>query len=554
MRTSRKIAVLLALTIGCFHTRPCAQDNIANPFKTVRVRIVNENGQATPARVRFSDTDGTYYAPHGHDPDFGLSQGGDVLLDNGRRFAYVDGEFDIDLPETDLTVEVVKGYAYRFVNIPFNAATISDEWEIQLERWFEFPGNRWFSGDVHVHHISPETALLEMKAEDLNVCNILTSDFTKDQHHFTGAPDSLSESNNIIYVNQEYRMNWLGHMNLLNLKELIKPVLHQQTYFDPLLSDAADKTHAQGGHVSWAHFVQWPGLEGPLGLVMKKIDSVELLCNLMPFHEAQRDYAHVVPEFQMNPGLRIWYRLLNSGLRIPITAGTDKMSNWVTVGGSRVFAKVEGSFNYQNWINALDAGKTFVTNSPFLFLTVEGKEPGDTIQWEANKRLRIETEVWSQMPLDRLEIIVNGEMIADKIIESGQEHVSLSISYTPRESVWIAARAHQFYEKEKMNGVSFSQPREKGGGPTYLNQYFGTLRAMTTFSHTSPVYVIQDNSPIRSVTDAEYFIRYLINSRTWLETNGKFSSEQSKQSVLGKFEDGIAEFKKLADEDSHTSN
>ena len=69
----------------------------------------------------------------------------------------------------------------------------------------------------------PKTCHLEMDAEDLNVANILTSDFTTDQFEFEGKVNGYSSGKRLIYVNQEFRNNHLGHMCLLNLKRLVEP-------------------------------------------------------------------------------------------------------------------------------------------------------------------------------------------------------------------------------------------------------------------------------------------------------------------------------------------
>jgi hypothetical protein len=521
-------------------------------LQTITVRILDEHGDPTAARVRFTGMDGNYYSPNNHAADFVITSAGipvseemDVMLDNNRRFAYIDGTFEISLPQESIRLEVVKGYAYTFVSDVLEVSSGERSIEIQLEKWFQFPDQSWFSGDVHVHYINPASALLEMKAEDLNVCNILTSDFTVDQDLFRGAPEPLSEPDRIVYINQEYREDRLGHVNLLNLKRLIQPVKQMREHQYPLNIAASDEVHAQGGHVSWAHFAAWPGLEGPLGLVLKKVDSVELLCTIDPFQEPIF-VPDVVPEVQMNSGLRLWYRLLNCGLRVPATAGTDKMNNQVTVGANRVFAAVAGEFNYQSWIDALSAGHTFISNSPFIFCQVDGKGPGETIQLVPNQTVRIKTEVWSQLPLDRLEIIANGVMIAETAIASGQRHASLEIEYTPDESSWIAARAYQFKLQNTRGGVSFAQRRDTGGGPTQLNQYFGTLRPETTFAHTSPAYLLLDNQPIRSSRDAEYFVRYLENAKRWLDKSGSFPSPKAKIEVLAAFEEGKQAFLDLS--------
>jgi len=510
-------------------------------------RIVDEKGVITAARVRITQNDSIYIAPDGHQVDFPFTNfGGDVILDQNRRFAYVDGVFSTHLPpDGNIRIEIVKGFAYKIYQGAIDVSQAPDTITIKLEKWFEFPGKEWKSGDVHVHNISPQTALLEMKAEDINVCNVLTSDFTTDQDNFRGSPEPFSDSLHLVYVNQEFREDRLGHVNLLNLKKLVEPVKTKRESQYPLNIHGIDEARAQGGHVSWAHFAAWPGLEGPLAIVLKKVHTVELLSTIEPFSEPTF-VADIVPDLRMNSGLRIWYRMLNCGLRIPATAGTDKMSNWVTVGANRVYALTKGPFNYQSWIEALEQGSTFISNSPFLFCKVEGKDPGEELHVQKNKRIKITTEVWSQFPLDRLEIICNGKVIAEKIVVKGETHSKLEIDFTPSESCWIAARAHQFTEGDRDIGVSFMQRRDYGGGSTWLNRFYGTLRPETTFAHTSPSYVLVNEKPIRSKEDAAYFVTYLENGIAWLKKSGRFPSSEAKQEVLDTFAKGKGLFIQLA--------
>jgi hypothetical protein len=524
------------------------------PQKNLLVTIVDENGIPTAARVRVTGKDSVYYAPVGHRTDFPITEeegdigkGGDVMLDNNRRFAYVEDTFHVMVPANDsIKIELVKGYVYSFFDTTI-ATDKTSALTLQLHKWFEFPaGHEWYSGDVHTHSIDSATALLEMKAEDVNVCNILISDFTDDQASFRGAPEPISDSLHIVYLNQEYRQDQLGHINLLNLKKLIDPVIPIRKYQYPLNIDAMDKTHAQGGHVSWAHFAAYPALEAPLAIVLKKVDAVELLCTIDPFDEPIF-VSSVVPDLRMNSGLHLWYRLLNCGLRIPASAGTDKMNNWVTVGGNRVYASIKGKFNYQSWIHALDKGNTFITNSPIIFCTVDGKTAGDEIKTVKPRKIKIVAEVYSQLPLDRLEIVDGGTVIAEKVIERGQTHTKLEIEYNTTKSTWIAARTHMYNEKDMIRGVSFAKRRDVGGGTTQLNRYYGTLRPETPFAHTSPVYITVANKPVRSPEDAQYFVRYLQNAVDWLQKSGSFPSDAAKKEVLKAFEEGIEDYKNLAD-------
>jgi hypothetical protein len=215
------------------------------------------------------------------------------------------------------------------------------------------------------------------------------------------------------------------------------------------------------------------------------------------------------------------------------------------VGGNRVYASIKGKFNYQSWIDALDRGNTFITNSPMIFCTVDGKTAGEEIKTDKPKRIKIVAQVFSQLPLDRLEIVDGGEVIAQKVIEKGEHHAKLEIDYTTSKSTWIAARTHMYNEKDLIRGVSFAQRRDLGGGTTLLNRYYGTLRPETPFAHTSPVYLTVANKPVRSPEDAKYFVRYLQNAIDWLQKSGSFPNEAAKQEVLKAFREGIEDYKKL---------
>ena len=526
---------------------------------SVIVRVLDENGFPTPARIRFAGLDDTYYAPEGHEPDLPVKNwlclGGDVILDYGRRFTYIDGQFRISLPLADITVEAVKGYAYRILIDTLTVTPKTDTLDIRLERWFRFPDEDWYSGDVHVHLISPEAGVLESKAEDLNVCNILTFDYpalSKDlvsnQYLFIGKQDPVSEAKHIVYINQEYREDGLGHMVFLNLKKLISPVNTMRKYHYPLNLTACDEVHAQGGFTAIGHFSQFPGFEWPLGVIMRKVDALELFSVAMPFQSPQSGNWDLIPDQQGNSAMRLWYRLLNCGLRIPVVAGTDKYRKMVTLGANRVYACVDDSFTYENWITALKSGRSFITNSPFLFLHINGKMTGDSIHLKPGESLNIKADVWCQFPLDRLEIIANGEVIAEQFIRANGEHSSLSFTYTPRESCWITARAYESPQPHKKRGINFSHNPINGNRrkTTHFNRYYGTNLPEVPFAHTNPLYVTVGGKPIHSKTDAEYYVRYLDNTIQFLRTEGRFPSEEAKQSVLRQFEEGRQRFLDLS--------
>jgi hypothetical protein len=120
---------------------------------------------------------------------------------------------------------VIKGYEFVIAKGRISAEELRDGGiTIPLAKWSSLAEKGWYSGDIHIHHISPKTCRQEMEAEDLDVANILTSDFTFDQSEFDGHLNRYSSGRRLIYVNQEFRNDHLGHMCLLNLKKLVELV------------------------------------------------------------------------------------------------------------------------------------------------------------------------------------------------------------------------------------------------------------------------------------------------------------------------------------------
>ena len=113
---------------------------------------------------------------------------------------------------------------------------------------------------------------------------------------------------------------------------------------DATLSDWADRTHAQGGTVVAAHFPN-PNGEPAVLVATGRADAVEMLAHS---DDAMLEY----------------YRYLNSGYRLPLVGGTDKMSSAVPVGLYRTYARLDEEFSYEAWCRAVRSGRTFLSGGP----------------------------------------------------------------------------------------------------------------------------------------------------------------------------------------------
>jgi hypothetical protein len=143
----------------------------AQEGRAITCRVIDkESGRAVPARVRLLEATGKEVVPIGHVET--LAEGareGDVRFQS-RRFAYVDGSFEIDPARLPLKYQVIKGYEYLIAEGELAADNVRDgAITIPLSRWSNLAQRGWYSGDIHIHHIAPKTCRLEMDAEDLNV-------------------------------------------------------------------------------------------------------------------------------------------------------------------------------------------------------------------------------------------------------------------------------------------------------------------------------------------------------------------------------------------------
>jgi hypothetical protein len=152
-------------------------------------------------------------------------------------------------------------------------------------------------------------------------------------------------------------------------------------------------------------------------------------------------------------------------------------------GSDRVYVHCAAEFTYQDWIANLRAGRTFVTNGPMLRISVNDQEAGATIKLTEPGMVRIVTEAKAQYPLEKLEVVVNGQVAATGTPAGDRERITLNQELAIERSGWIAVRA-------------------KG-------QRSPSQQAAEAFAHTSAVYVEVANRPVQSSEDAEYFIRWI---------------------------------------------
>jgi hypothetical protein len=426
----------------------------------VHVRVVDDaTGQPVPCRVHFRSPAGIPYQPHGHHDhvtqnlgSWHYDVGGDVRLGQ-RSYAYIDGTCQGWLPRGEVIADVARGFEYEPLRQAVRIEPGQRDLTLRIRRVADMAAEGWWSGDSHVHFLSTPGAQLEQRGEDLRVVNLLQTQwgalFTNTED-FTGRPGVIDGGGYVTYVGQENRQHVLGHALLWGLREPVMPWCSDGPdeaelggALDATLSDWADRTHAQGGTVVAAHFPN-PNGEPAVLVATGRADAVEMLT-------------------ESGDAMAEYYRYLNSGYRLPLVGGTDKMSSAVPVGLYRTYAQLDEEFSYEAWCRAVRAGRTFLSGGPLVTLAVDGHEPGGTARLSGPGTVSVHAAVRSIFPLRSLEIVRNGEVVA-RAEAGGGRQAEISEELRIDGNAWIACRAF---------GVDY-----------HLDEW-----GRRVFAHTSPVYI-----------------------------------------------------------------
>jgi len=447
----------------------------------VHVTVTDEQGVPVPCRVSFVSVDGIPFQPHGHQAPvqsglraWNLDIGGDVLLGD-VSYAYIDGRCQGWLPRGKVWVEAARGFEYRPLKKLVDIAPGQRELNVVLERHSDPASRAWYSGDTHVHFLSPDGALLEADAEGLAVVHLLQAQwghlFTNVED-FTGGTRVGAEGRVFVHVSQENRQHVLGHLNLLGLRRPVMPFSSDGPSeaelgggLDTTTSRWADEAREQGGLVVVAHMPK-PNGETAVLLATGRADGLEMI-----------DFNH----FEHLE----YYRYLNGGYRIPLVAGTDKMEATIPVGLYRTYASVHGELTFESWMDAVRAGRTFASSGPIIDLIVDGAGPGEVLDRPVGATVTVHAEATSIFPIHTLQIVRGGEVVASVDAAEGVSSLRLTEEVSVSDHGWLAARC-------------------AGPGYTSGTRHFDHDRR-PVMAHTSPVYF--DTGAVSQAAGGTY--RYL---------------------------------------------
>jgi TolB protein len=536
----------------------------------VQLRIVDERGAPTAARVSITDEAGRFYAPE----NAWIS--GDSGFDRSERpfeahYFASRGSEDINVPVGKITIEVMKGFEFAVerrtmeIRVGTKAPRATPACEapcelvaVKLRALPELapagvakhgeartPG-QWVSSDLHVHmnyggeyRNTPTHLVLQAEAENLNIVNNLI--VNKEQRipdiEYAGKQvDAASNEHTVVVHGQEFHTTQWGHLDLLNIRDNILlpgyagyPGTAAASLF-PMDADVSDMAHARGAVVGFAH----PFDEDPANIPRAQEDTPEEFAADVALGKV--DYLEVVGFNDYRLTAEVWYRLLNLGFRIPAGAGTDAMANFASlrgpVGMDRVYARVpEGPVEVDAFLEALQKGRAFATNGPLLEFSLGGVEIGGELKFSGPQAaIPFTARLRSIVPVDHFELVCYGgkasashraPYVVQSLTMNGERDAGgVSGTVELNESGWCLVRASS----------------DRAEYPVLDNYVYGT---------TSPIYVTIAGKKAGSSDDAKYFVDWMDRVIGATSRYTDWNSAAEKEMVLKRLQEAKKAYERL---------
>ena len=486
-----------------------------------RLRVAVGSRSPEPARVSVTGPDGRSFAP-----DDAWRHADDGFDRRDRRFEYgyfhTAGRDVLTLPAGRYTVEVSRGPEVRVerrsVEIRADADTTL---RVTLRPLSNLAARGWFSADLHVHmnyggayRNTPRRLAFQARAEDLDLVEnlIVNKEGRIPDIEYPVGRDPASTERTLIVHDQEYHTSVWGHVGLLGLRDhVLLPgyagyAATVAASLWPMNDAVADLARAQGAIVGYVHpFDSDPAPEDttraltaefPVDVALDKVDYYEAL----GFVDDPMATAHV------------WYRMLNCGFRLPAGAGTDAMANFASlrgpVGMNRVYVRTGGALDQRRLLDSLKAGRSFATNGPLLEFTLGGRSLGDEIRLPVGSHeLVARVTLRSNVPVDHLEIVGNGEVVRDIPLAGDRTRADVQVRLPVRASGWFLLRARSDRAMEPV-----------------LDLY--------PYATTSPIYVTVGAEAVRSRDDAEYFLRWIARLDTAAGASRDWNTDAEREEAL----------------------
>ncbi len=556
------------------------------PYGWVRGTVRDEQGRPAPARISVLAADGRAYTPAGAFHR--------VLTPTETHYFRTNGNFEVQVPNGPVAIQVRRGLEYRPQNATVEVGTGKrHEVRFDLERIVDAPAMGWFSGDTHVHDLhqgryglTHQDFFNDLVSEDLHLSiALIHMDGTRLMgrwNDLTGQTHALSTADHILQYAQEFRGSF-GHVGLAGIPEFITPLIGGASN-TPFTADVLN-----------AHYLEAAREMGATGGFMHPFTGRANTPERMGSQEIPVDVALGLGDFfdiisfwyDELWNAEAYYRILNAGFRLAATGGTDNFSDvWRDPGpgASRTYAWLEGPPAVDSWLAAIRERRTFATNGPLLFMTVDGVRPGGEIAVDGGVSERAATrDLQGRERFGERVVVAGGDeggaRVAAAMAGAGAEsslaaagvartrgvnapgpvaataqthHVVVDVAtIAPLDSIEIVVNGHiaathdargrgerfRVEAQIELDGSGWIAARAIGpASPLVADSY--------AFAQTSPVWVVADGREYRSPDDIRFLLAAVEAFRTRVVIRDRWATEADRERFLARVDEAAAEYRR----------
>ncbi|MGN6137129.1 MAG: hypothetical protein ACTHOU_21810 [Aureliella sp.] len=397
----------------------------ANAQATMTIDIVDEKtGQPIPCRVELRDAKGRPQKTRG-----GL---------NRPPWSIVDGQFVYRGRQGDYKFDVSHGPEFAGGGGGFTLDRDGEGTDVvRLPRYANMAEEGWFAGDL-LAFLPPEDITRWLSAEGLQMAAAI------------GPPAGSAAQP------AQPDGRWCDAAGYYDDRPGSGLVLHNwqppaavpdKVPSSRLLVMAKEnaQTHAEIARL-WSR-------DAPVWLASGRIDSIQILSEHTT-RDGRSDFK-VSQMFHPEPNLykgargagrlveNLYWQVLETGLRIPPSAGSGVGRSTSPLGYNRVYVWQDSATNTPAaWWDGLRAGRSFVTNGPLLRATVNTQLPGHVFRISGGQKLMLDVAVTLTVadPVEYVDVVFNGDAIyharLDEYAKQGGKIPALEIA----DSGWLVIR------------------------------------------------------------------------------------------------------------------
>ena len=447
-----------------------------------------------------------------------------------RQWLCFPGTGEIDIVTGNPTVEAIAGPEYEMAKKELRIKKGEDaNVKLLLKRIANPHKAGWRSGNTHLHlnkmsRAQADEYLRTVPASDgLELVFVSNLRREKDEESYITNEHRAADLQKLRTPDvqfgwgQEHRHNYgsydqgYGHVMLLNIKQLIRPVsigsgIMGKGSDAPPLQRGMGIARGQGATVVWCHNTF--GLEDIPNWFSGTVDAQNIFDG-----GTHGSYADT------------FYRYLNLGLRVPFSTGTD----WFIYDFSRVYVQLKGEFNSKTWLKALRQGRSYITNGPLLELDCGKHGIGDVIAIDKPSKLKFHGSGLARSDFGKLQLLHNGKVVKEVSSQSEGGHFRADLDWVLETDSpgWVALRVHSGHATIPANAPA--RPTVKG-----VNEFGQGL-----FAHTSPIYVDYAGKRVFNKETAKELVKEMESALNEILKKSNFAGDSEKMEVLRVYEEGI---------------